>query len=274
MSGQFGNLTLSSVFQPIFDIRKGYLAGYEALLRARDDHEHSVAPPDVFRRASSHGHWMNLERNVQFMHASNFARISGRTDRLFLNTEPEGFLVSERYQAVVDRTLQSLQIRPERVVLEVLERPSADIKRLAEGISLFREKGFGIALDDFGAGHSNVDRVWQLQPDIVKVDRTIVTQAAQSPRMGRLFPKLISMLRDTGSRVVVEGVETEQEARLALESGAEFAQGYYFARPMAGPFDSSDFMSDLQRLRRGLGPGVESWAELWADLLGHLSPPG
>ncbi|MFM0097145.1 EAL domain-containing protein [Paraburkholderia nemoris] len=228
---RFGELTLSSTFQPIFNLSHKCPIGYEALLRARDPSGNEVPPPEVLNRSFARGSWNNLERSVQLLHTSNSTRIANASDKLFLNTQPDGFIVSDAYRRLVEGTLKRLQLAPDRIVLEVLETPSGNMQQLIEGIASFRRQGFLIALDDFGKGHSNIDRVWQLQPDIVKLDRRVIDRAARNPRFARLLPRLVSLLHETGASVLVEGVETQHEALLAMECDADFVQGFYFARP-------------------------------------------
>jgi EAL domain-containing protein (putative c-di-GMP-specific phosphodiesterase class I) len=236
---RFGDLMLSSAFQPIFSLRDHRSIGYEALLRAQDPAGNAVPPLEVLGRPLARGCWNNLERSVQLLHASNFAQMCTADDRLFLNTRPDGFIVSEAYRRLVDATLKRLELTPDRIVLEVLETPHGNLQKLVEGIASFRQQGFLIALDDFGVGDSNIDRVWQLQPDIVKLDRSVVEQAALNPRRARLLARLVSLLRETDAFVLVEGVETQDEALLAMECDADLAQGFYFARPAAGRGDEA-----------------------------------
>jgi EAL domain-containing protein (putative c-di-GMP-specific phosphodiesterase class I) len=234
---RFGDLTLSSAFQPIFNLSHHRPIGYEALLRARDPAGEDVPPMTLLNRSFTAGRWNNLERGVQLLHASNFTQFANANDWLFLNTRPADFIVSEAYRRLVEETMRRLQLRPDRIVLEVLEVSNGNLQQLIEGIASFRQQGFLIALDDFGAGHSNIDRVWQLQPDIVKLDRSLIEQAARNARVGRLLPRLVSLLHETGALVLVEGVEMQQEALLAMECDADFVQGFYFARPAPGRAD-------------------------------------
>jgi EAL domain-containing protein (putative c-di-GMP-specific phosphodiesterase class I) len=252
---RFGDLTLSSAFQPIFSFSHHRPIGYEALLRAYDPFDNAVGPLTVLNRPVAPGRWDNLDRGVQLLHASNFVRVADEHQRLFLNTRPEGFIISEAYRRLVEDTLAHLQLTPQRIVLEVLETPNGNIERLVEGITSFRQQGFLIALDDFGAGHSNIDRVWQLQPDIVKLDRSVIAQAAREPRVARVLPRLVSLLHETGALVLIEGVETQFEALLSMECDADFVQGFYFARPAPGTVDEEscravmDLISEMFRAR-------------------------
>ena len=242
------DLTLSSAFQPIFNLSHHRPIGYEALLRACAPAGNEVLPMAVLNRAPAPGRWNNLERGVQLLHASNFMQIANANDLLFLNARPDGFIVSKAYRHLVEVTLRRLQLTPDRIVLEVLETANGNLQQLVEGIASFRQQGFLIALDDFGAGHSNIDRVWQLQPDIVKLDRSVIEQAARNPRVARLLPRLVSLLHETGALVLVEGVETQHEALLWMECDAEFVQGFYFARPAPGRADEVPFRAIMDSL--------------------------
>lgn len=245
---RFADLTLSSAFQPIFSLAHRRSIGYEALLRARDPAGNDVPPLAVFGRSFAPGRWSNLERGVQLMHASNFTKIATPEDLLFLNTRPDGFIVSQPYRRLVEDTLKRLHLAPDHIVLEVLETPNANVQRLVEGIAAFRQQGFLIALDDFGAGHSNIDRIWQLQPDIVKLDRSVIEHAGLNAPVARLLPRLVSLLHEAGALVLVEGVETQHEALLAMESEADFAQGFYFARPAPGRGDEVGYRATMDSL--------------------------
>ena len=101
------------------------------------------------------------------------------------------------------------------------------------------ERGFLIALDDFGAGHSNVERIWQLNPDIVKLDRSLLAPGAIRPQGSSILPGLVALLHEAGKLVLIEGVETESEAHMALACDADLVQGFFFGRPGAATVDAS-----------------------------------
>lgn len=261
---RFEDLTLSSAFQPIFSFSHHRPIGYEALLRAYDPFDNAIAPLTVLNRPVAPGRWNNLDRGIQLLHASNFVRVADEHQRLFLNTRPEGFIISEAYRRRVGDTLARLRLAPQRVVLEVLETPNGNVEQLIEGITSFRQQGFLIALDDFGAGHSNIDRVWQLQPDIVKIDRGVIAKAARESRVARVLRRLVSLLHETGALVLMEGVETQYEALLSMECDADFVQGFYFARPAPGTVDEEscravmDSVSEMFRARVELNARVKT----------------
>jgi EAL domain-containing protein (putative c-di-GMP-specific phosphodiesterase class I) len=249
-SVEHGELTLSSVFQPVFSLSHMRAVGYEGLLRAHDALDRPVSPLDVFGQASRTGEALTIDRLAQALHLENFKMLGAQTEWLFLNVHP-GALTEPYHAAALLANLKRLHIEPRRVVLEVLEQSAEDIERLAVAVQQFREHGFLIALDDFGAGHTNIERIWQLDPDIVKLDRVMLSHAGhnvhaplsartlkQRRNMEAVLSGIVSLLHEAGKLVLIEGVETEHEAQLALASGADFVQGFFFARPHPGAADS------------------------------------
>src|SRR6185503_8929831 len=108
-----------------------------------------------------------------------------------------------------------------------------DEARLARAMRFFEELGCVVAIDDFGAGHSNFERVWRIAPGIVKLDR-VLAQASQDPPMRRMLAHMVSMLHELGCFVVLEGIETEAQLLAAMEADVDFVQGYYLGEPRPG----------------------------------------
>ena len=96
-------------------------------------------------------------------------------------------------------------------------------------MAAYRELGFTIALDDFGVGCSNLDRLAGLRPTMVKVEQATLSQAIGEAKAKAAFPGLVGMLQDAGCQVVVEGLESVQQALTAIDSGANFLQGSYLS---------------------------------------------
>ncbi|KVE33236.1 sensor domain-containing phosphodiesterase [Burkholderia sp. TSV86] len=233
VAAQHHDLTLTSVFQPIFSLSHMRAVGYEALLRAHDSLDRPVSPLDVLGEAARHGEATQVERLAQALHLENFSRFGAQREWLFLNVAP-GVLTDPFQAAALFANLKRLSISPRRVVLEVIEQRAEDLERLAEAVRGLREQGFLIALDDFGAGHSNLERIWQLNPDIVKLDRIMLSHAQHRTGVTAVLHGLVTLLHEAGKLVLIEGIETEHEAQIALSCEADFVQGYFFGRPAPG----------------------------------------
>lgn len=229
--GCFKDLNLFSHFQPIFSIAHRRTVGYEALLRANTVSGDNVPPPRVFDLASSEEDTVFLDRLCRNLHLRNFLSMADDTSWLFLNINPQVTITGKQYGAYFAELLDRYQIPAHRIVVEILE---ADIQRessLADAVNYYKELGCLIAIDDFGAGHSNFDRIWRLAPQIVKLDRVMIAQAANNHNVRRVLPNLVSLIHESGSLSLIEGVETEREALIAMDSGIDFVQGYYFGKP-------------------------------------------
>src|SRR4029077_15131586 len=131
--------------------------------------------------------------------------------------------------------LEENGLSPRRVAVELIETPFDDEKRLVTAVEHYHELGCLVVIDDFGAGYSNFDRIWQLKPDIVKIDREMTRRVTVEPLARRMFTGIISVLHEAGALVCVEGVETEGEALCATEGNAALLQGNYFAAPALRP---------------------------------------
>lgn len=229
--GRYGDMQLDSAFQPIFSLAHRRPVGYEALLRPYSAEGTALSPLAVFGMVKDEAEGVFLDRMCRIVHTQNFLAQADDTSWLFLNIDPRVTVYGKRYGAFFVDVLERYQISPHRIVIEILEGQIQDEKQLADAVMFFKEIGCLVALDDFGAGHSNFNRIWNIQPHIVKLDRSIITQAAASRTVRRVIPNLVNLIHEAGSLVLMEGVETEEEALITMDSDVDFVQGYYFARP-------------------------------------------
>jgi EAL domain-containing protein (putative c-di-GMP-specific phosphodiesterase class I) len=122
-----------------------------------------------------------------------------------------------------------------RFVLEITERAHLDdIPDARARVGALRMSGFRIAIDDLGAGHAGLASISQLEPEIVKLDMSLVRNVQNEPIKARLVRSIVSTCRELGFEIIAEGVETPPERDALLELGCDLMQGYLFARPVAG----------------------------------------
>lgn len=231
VSGRFGKIDLHSAFQPIYSLAHRRPVGFEALLRPYAADGTPLSPLDVFGMAQGEAENIFLDRLCRTIHTRNFLAQSDDVNWLFLNINPLVTVYGKRHGAFFADVLERYGMPPHRVVIEILEGQIRDEGLLAEAVMYFKELGCLVAIDDFGAGHSNFDRIWRIQPHIVKLDRSIVTQAGANRTVRRVVPNLVNLIHEAGSLALMEGVETEREALVAMDADTDFVQGYYFARP-------------------------------------------
>ncbi|RZU02904.1 EAL domain-containing protein [Rivibacter subsaxonicus] len=223
-------LLLRSHFQPIFSLSHGRVVGHEALLRATDASGRAVAPPQYFG-CESFETLLWRDRLARSVHAANYLRMAQPHQRLFLNLHPQVFLRAAQLEAdgFQEQWFEHFGLRGEQLVIEVLEDALGDAHDFDAAVEYTRRRGCLIALDDFGAGHSNFDRVWRLRPEIVKLDRSLVARAARERQAFRIVSQMVSLLHECGALVLMEGVETEVEAYVAIDTDVDLVQGRHFA---------------------------------------------
>lgn len=246
-----GKWLLDSHFQPVFSFPHRRAVGYEALLRVSDESGQPVSPLKFFENLSSFERQWAADRLCRLLHVHNFVHQAGDDGWLFLNIHPAVFMHGAQQALVLEssvRTMQALGLPMHRVVLEVTEDVMAqevDFERAVAGV---RETGCLLALDDFGAGHSNFDRIWHIHPEIVKLDRNLLRQACGSPRIARVLAQMVSLLHGCGSLVLLEGVETRDEALLALDVDVDMVQGFMFGRPVPGMLGPQGVSEEIEQI--------------------------
>ena len=124
----------------------------------------------------------------------------------------------------------------ERICFEVVETEQyPDVALLRRILDTYREQGAMVALDDLGAGHSSLTYLDALRPDLVKLDRALISGIDHDPPRQRLVGALIDYAHELDVRVVAEGIETEGELAVIGDLSADLGQGWYLGRPAAEP---------------------------------------
>lgn len=231
LTGQIDKLKLFSAFQPIYSLAHKRVVGYEALIRVKDQQNSPMNPASLFDEDKSPADFIHLDRLCRYLHIHNFHIIEDDINWLFLNVAPKTIISGKAYGSYFKELLDFFDFPAHRVVIEVVEYPIENNDLLMETIAYYKSLGCLIAIDDFGAGHSNFDRIWTLRPDIVKLDRSFLVKASQDAGIRNLLPGIVTLLHQAGSLVLMEGIETRDQAMMAIESDADFVQGFYFARP-------------------------------------------
>lgn len=214
---------LSIVFQPIFELKTGRTVAVEALARF------SGAPqrgPDLwFAEAAEVG--MGPELELLSVRKA-FAQLSALPEGMYMtfNVSPSTLLSGKMGNVLRRAPL-------ERLGLEVTEHASiADYAAVRRVLQPLRKRGLRLAVDDAGAGYSSLRHILKLKPDLIKLDVGLIRSIDRDPDRRALAVALIAFSRQTGSRIVAEGVETAQELSALKRLGVEKAQGYLLGRPM------------------------------------------
>jgi EAL domain-containing protein (putative c-di-GMP-specific phosphodiesterase class I) len=216
--------TLWMAFQPILRASDRSVFGYEALLRTD---EPTLSRPDLVVDAAERLDALpRLGRKVRMLAASAMSQAAPDT-ALFLNLHP----LDLADESLFDQLSPLTQIAA-RVVLEVTERAAIDqVEGVERRVSRLREHGFRVAVDDLGAGYAGLASFALLEPEIVKLDISLLRDIDQSPVKQKLVASMTALCKDMGFLVVAEGIETTAERDCVVALGCDLLQGFLFARP-------------------------------------------
>jgi EAL domain-containing protein (putative c-di-GMP-specific phosphodiesterase class I) len=217
---------LDLAFQPIFELDTMRCLGVEALARFPKP----FPPPDrMFAAAERVGLGLELEEIVVVKAWPVLGRL-GSDAFLALNLTPPAVLT------LAHRANQRPEVDLSGIVIEITEHSAidayADIRRELE---LLRERGLRIAVDDAGAGYASLRHILELQPDVLKIDRSLIHGLADDVARRAAVRSFLSLAGDLGAVAVAEGVERESDLSAAHEMGLDAAQGYLLGRPSTDP---------------------------------------
>ncbi len=211
-------------YQPIVRASDQQLYGYEALMRSK---EPSLPHPGAILDAAQRlDRLPDVGRRVRAL-APLALPSAAESALLFINLHS-----SDLEDASLVEPDSPLVRSASRVVLEITERATLDgIKGLEKRVAELREIGFRIAIDDLGAGYAGLTSFAQLDPDVVKLDMSLVRGVEKTPIKAKLIHSLCDVCRDLGITVVAEGIETVAERDCVSELGCHLIQGYLLAKP-------------------------------------------
>jgi len=216
-------------FQPIVCLASARPVAFEALTRSADPN--FVDAHALFDAADRCGRLWGLEAATRAVALDALTHLP-RSALVFLNCSPSVVQDPRFPRAIVEAVRAVPDLAPERIVLELTERPDAcDPESLAEGVRLVREAGFRVAVDDLGAGVNGLGRVVELKPDWLKLDRALTRGIDTDPVRQGLVRHLVAFTREIRVGLIAEGVEHAGELRALVELGVPHAQGYLLGRP-------------------------------------------
>lgn len=215
--------TYDMLYQPIVDLRSGEMAGMEALCRFHSDPYRS---PDLwFSDAVRVGKSIELEVRVM---ETALAALDDIPNDVYLSLNASPDTVASGVLPEIFRDAPG-----KRLVIEVTEHAAVvDWAALDRALHDLRAMGVRIAIDDAGAGHSGLQQMVRLRPDIIKLDRSLVDCIDEDAARRSLCAAMVHYAMETGARLVAEGIERQEEARALRSLGVQMGQGYLLARPM------------------------------------------
>ncbi len=210
------------------------MIGFEALSRGLAEADAGMVSPQLlFESAEKKGLATSLDRLCRVKAFESFGGLKNDPDRYILTVNIDPSILDEG--TVGSNHLRELSrsrgMQPGKVLIEIIESKVVNTEALKKFVALYHEYGFLIALDNIGSGLSNLDRISIIKPDILKIDKSLVRGAADQCHSSEIIKSLVALAHRIGSLVIAEGVETADEAVVALALGVDMLQGYYFAEP-------------------------------------------
>ena len=213
-------------FQPIVDVSTRTVFAYEALIRTE---EQSLRRPDLLIATAE-----RLERIHQLgrtVRAAVARAAVEAPDSALLFVNVHGLELTDEELYAPDGPLAQIS---KRVVLEITERIGIDEVAGPTSVAMLRRLGYRIAVDDLGAGYAALGALATLEPEVVKLDMSLVRDIERHPTKRRVVGAIATLCRELGSKVVAEGVETVAERTVLVDLGIDLLQGYLFAKPARG----------------------------------------
>jgi diguanylate cyclase (GGDEF)-like protein len=229
---------LHLAFQPLVSFATGQVAGFEALARWTSPDGRSVSPGEFIPIAEDSGLIVPLGQWVINEAAATLARWDADNDGAPINAYvavnvSSIQLVRDDVAAQVRMALARHDITGERLMLELTESAIIGDPDLALSVlGELKALNTRIAMDDFGTGYSNLAYLQRLPIDVLKIDRSFVTDMTVDKDKIAIVRTIQSLAEALGMQTTAEGIETSEQARLLAALGCNYAQGYYFAKPM------------------------------------------
>jgi diguanylate cyclase (GGDEF)-like protein len=242
VSTMLGEGTTAVAFQPILDARTGALWGCEALLRATDPELGDVSPLTLVSSAARQQTLDELTAKIGAEALDAMDELGKRVSsplHLTVNLEFEQFRVDN---SVFERLSRSLGERGVQLVLELSERSYGRWTSQHDLLAArLKERGMGLAIDDFGAGYATFSLLNKWGWDVVKIDKSLITADDDQSRL--VFGNVVRTLRELRLTTVAEGIETPEQLARARRAGVSLIQGHLVCEPVG-----------MEELLRRVGP--------------------
>lgn len=228
---------LSLNYQPLIDLETGVLNGFEALARWNDPERGNISPADFIPVAEDSGLIIPLGRWA----LSESARQLKKWDNRFGSELPIKMSVNmsavqifrDDVSYAVDDAIRNADISGKRLTIELTESAFIDDPDRARKImDSLKSLDICLAMDDFGTGYSNLAYLQQLPLDVLKIDRSFVTDMIQDPDKRSIVSAVLSLANSLGMRTTAEGIETRELSAVLKGLGCSYGQGYYYAKPL------------------------------------------
>lgn len=221
-------------YQPILALDTRRIMGYEALGRIQTTEGVRSLGPFFEDRTVPMTEQIRVDRVLREKALAKLAAADSdcQSAMLFLNLKPSWIYrtYTETSELPTLQLIEKYGISPSRVVIEITEEAfQGSMEQLRTVVDLYRKEGCLIAIDDVGSGFSNMDRIAQIQPNLLKLDIHLLQESEGHIGYYGVVRSFSTLAEQIGASLLVEGVETEHDLERAIEIGARYVQGYLFA---------------------------------------------
>ncbi|HET8911307.1 MAG TPA: EAL domain-containing protein [Ktedonobacteraceae bacterium] len=216
-------------FQPIWDLKRGHLLAFEALTRPSSEYGFS-GPQEAFDIAEQLGYAPDLDKVCLRAILTRVAELRP-AGLLFINLSPQTLGHDLLAGTALVQAVKNAGLTPERVVLEITERLMAKPDVIVREAKRLRSLGFGLALDDAGAGNAGLEVLSRLPVDYVKIDRAVVANGLTDKAARGVLSGISAIALETSAFVIAEGIENVEMFDFARQLGVQGVQGYLLGRP-------------------------------------------
>ena len=225
-------------FQPIVYANGKEVYGHETLLRGIRKNGDIMSPLQMFKMAKDSNLLFNLDRQARETNITNSYKHK-LNSKIFINFTPTAIYDPEFCLRTTMEKIKQFDISPDRIVFEVVESEEVEVSHLNRILEFYRKEGFQIALDDLGSGYGSLNRLFNLRPAYVKIDIDIIRDIHKDKVKQSILKAIVNIAKDSGIMTIAEGVETKEERDFVVDAGLDLIQGYYFSKPLKGPFEFS-----------------------------------
>lgn len=230
ISDLINNKQIEIHLQPVVSIKDKKVFAYEALTRAIDRYDEPISPLYLFEQAKKEDMASKLDEYVRELALIKFQEYFYQDNSLLLFVKFDTAIIERELGKEFISVVYKYNIPPKNIVVEVKEDKIRDTHLLKSFIDMYKKHGFLIAIDDFGGAYSSFDRLEYLQPEIVKVDRSLVYNVQNNLITSELLSAISNMCHQVGAIVIAEGVEHKDEVMACLKKEIDLFQGFWFSR--------------------------------------------
>jgi len=223
-------------YQPVICLKNSKICKAEALIRWNHPERGLLFPDDFMSTVeeegfiSELGHWIAMQASHD---AARWMNDFSSDIQVSINISPSQFNDSNELLQSWLRYIRELNLNTKNIVVEITEHSLMENREdIRSTLDDMRQAGIGIAIDDFGVGYSSLSYLQQLDLDILKIDRSFISNLS-NPNSFALCKAIITIAHELGLSIIAEGIETEQQKEILTKVGCDFGQGYFFSKPLS-----------------------------------------